>query len=100
MKQYSKKQCNTSNIIRSSEIGQYLYCSMAWYLQRCGYQPESIKLYEGTQKHIMFGNSINTIQHKMKRSHQYALLSLLFFIIVIISILFRVVKVKYARYIL
>jgi hypothetical protein len=90
MKQHSKQQCNTSNIIRSSEIGQYLYCSMAWYLQRCGYQPESIKLDEGTQKHIMFGNSIDTIHHKMKRSHQYAVLSILFFIVVISSIFFEV----------
>jgi hypothetical protein len=90
MKQQNKQQSKTSKIIRSSEIAQYLYCSMAWYLQRCGYQPDSIKLDEGTQKHISFGNSIDTIQHKMKRSHQYALLSILFFFIVITSIFFEV----------
>jgi len=32
---------NKTDVLSASEIGQYQYCSCAWILQRCGYEPES-----------------------------------------------------------
>lgn len=92
MKHPNKKNFDTSPIIRSSEIGQYLYCSMAWYLQRCGYQPQSKQLDEGTQKHISYGDSIDTIHHQKKRFSSYALLSIIFFVLALILIVLEVVR--------
>ncbi|MFO7678086.1 MAG: hypothetical protein R6V50_06890 [Thermoplasmatota archaeon] len=80
-----------SKLIRSSEINQYLYCPMAWYLQRCGYQPESVVLNEGVKKHVDLGENIDTIQTQIRHSYLYALLSIILFVIVIGSILVEVI---------
>jgi hypothetical protein len=41
-----------TDVISASEIGQYHFCSKAWHLQRCGYEPKSPMLEIGTKKHI------------------------------------------------
>jgi len=76
MGQQSNKK--NTNIIRASEIGQYCYCSMAWYLQRCGYAPESPLLKKGTQHHIDFGHSLDEIQQKTTSSFKVNIIGYLF----------------------
>ena len=84
-------QLNRNNVLRASEIGQYMYCSIAWYLQRCGYEPDSPLLDVGIKTHINLGNTIDSIQDEIKRSRRYGLLGFLFLIIAIIGIIYEVI---------
>ncbi|KYK24882.1 hypothetical protein AYK24_05700 [Thermoplasmatales archaeon SG8-52-4] len=59
---------NEKEIISASEIGQYHYCSIAWYLQRCGYQPKSEMLNIGIKKHMEMGKIIDYTQLSNKKS--------------------------------
>ena len=84
-------QLNRNKVLRASEIGQYMYCSIAWYLQRCGYEPDSPLLDTGRKIHVDLGNTIDDIQDEMRRSRRYALLGCLFLIVAIFFILYEVI---------
>jgi len=84
-------QLNRNDVIRASEIGQYMYCSIAWYLQRCGYKPDSPLLDAGKQTHVDLGVAIDSISDEMKRSRRYALLGCLFLIVAIIGVFYEVI---------
>jgi len=84
-------QINRNDVIRASEIGQYMYCSIAWYLQRCGYEPDSPLLEVGKKTHVDLGIAIDSIQDKMKRSRRFAILGCLFLIAAIIGIFYEVI---------
>lgn len=88
-----KKQIplNKRKVISASEIGQYTYCSISWYLQRCGYAPDSLLLDLGKKTHINLGNEIDNINVDTNRSKIYALLGYLFLIIAVIGILYEVI---------
>ena len=87
-----KKQINLNknNVISASEIGQYIYCSISWYLQRCGYQPDSVLLDKGKNIHIKLGNQIDKINIDVKRSNRYAFVGYLFLIIGLICVFYGV----------
>lgn len=53
---------NRRYVISASEIAQYSFCPVAWYLQRCGCSPESPKLDEGAQKHREVGRMVEYVQ--------------------------------------
>lgn len=55
-------------IIKASEVAQFCYCSVAWYLQRKGYQPESPSLEFGIETHKNLGTQIETISKREKGS--------------------------------
>jgi hypothetical protein len=80
-----------SDVISASEIGQYEYCSVSWYLKRCGYKPESSKLEIGTTKHTIFGEIIDNIHIKLKRSSFFFLIGYLSLIISVFLILYKVI---------
>jgi len=61
-----------SKAIRSSEIGQHEYCSVAWYLQRCGFKADSELLDKGSKAHVDLGNNINSAL-SFERKSKYAL---------------------------
>ena len=84
-------QLNRNKVLRASEIGQYMYCSIAWYLQRCGYEPDSPLLDVGKKIHVDLGNTIDDIHDEMKCSRRYALLGFLFLIVAIIGIVYEVI---------
>jgi len=88
-----KKQSDLqqNDILRASEIGQYMYCSIAWYLQRCGYKPDSQFLEIGKKTHSNLGYALDNIQNEMKRSRRFAIFGLLLFIIAIFGILYEVI---------
>ncbi len=48
-----------SKIIRSSEIGSYLYCRRAWKYQRSGFESENQpQMDAGTELHLQHGRQV------------------------------------------
>ncbi len=82
---------NNSEIIRASEIGQYHYCPVAWYLQKCGYKPNSPNLEVGKKKHEELGNTIDHVNANIRRYRGLAILGYLSLIAGVLIFLFEVV---------
>jgi hypothetical protein len=80
-----------TDVLSASEIGQYLYCSSAWFLQRCGYEPESRFLEPGKQAHVSLGNTMDDIQRTMRSARWYGLLGLVVLFIAFLVFLFGVI---------
>jgi len=78
------------NILSASEIGQYHFCSVAWYLQRCGYEPQSALLEVGTKKHTELGNIVDYTQKHAKTSRLLAIAGYLLIAAAILLILIEV----------
>jgi hypothetical protein len=58
-------------ILKASEIGQFIYCPVAWYLQRQGYKVESPVLDRGLEKHVDLGEQIDTVTEAEKESQLF-----------------------------
>jgi hypothetical protein len=71
------KGMNKTDVLSASEIGQYQYCSCAWILQRCGYEPESPALNEGKRFHVTLGETLDGFQRKNRLARWIALSGLL-----------------------
>ena len=82
---------NNSEIIRASEIGQYHYCSVSWYLQKCGYEPNSHNLEIGKKKHEELGIKIDNINENMRKYRVFEILGYLFLLVGLLIFLFEVV---------
>ena len=80
-----------SEIITASEIGQYHYCSMAWYLQKCGYEPKSPLLDVGIKKHAKLGEIIDDTQINIKKSRVLASVGYLMLMAAVLIIIFEVI---------
>jgi len=78
------------DILSASEIGQYHFCSVAWYLQRCGYEPQSALLEVGTKKHTELGNIVDSTQKYVKKSRVLAIAGYLLIAIAILLFLLEV----------
>lgn len=63
-----------NDILSASEISQYQYCSYSWFLQRCGYKPESHHLELGKQAHILLGEEIDIFEKRLRYSRWYKIL--------------------------
>ena len=50
------------DVITASEISQYAYCPVAWYLERCGSVPQSPSLERGRYEHIEAGKRLLQVQ--------------------------------------
>jgi hypothetical protein len=79
------------DIIKVSEVGQYHYCSIAWYLQKCGYKPKSPLLDIGTKKHIELGRILDNTQAIIKRYKALKIIGYLMLIKGILIFLFGVI---------
>lgn len=77
-------------ILSASEIGQYNFCSVAWYLQRCGYKPRSDLLEIGAKKHTELGNIVNSAQKHATASRLLATAGYLLIAVAILLILIEV----------
>ena len=77
--------------IRASEIGQYSFCSTAWYLQRCGIKPESSSLLRGIKEHELLGVQFTEIKKKERNVH---LLRRCAILICIIALIISVIEVS------
>jgi len=91
MGEIKKNNIRKSDIITASEIGQYQYCSQAWFLQKCGYKPKSPMLDVGLKKHENLGKILYYTEICDKKWKTYLMIGFLLFIIAIIIILFEVV---------
>ena len=80
-----------TDIISASEIGQYHYCSIAWYLQKCGYEPKSPMLDIGAKKHVELGRIMDHTQTNIRRSRAFAVAGYLLLIFGILILLFGVI---------
>jgi hypothetical protein len=80
-----------NDIISASEIGQYTYCSISWYLQRSGFQPKSPLIEKGKKNHEELGRTINNIQNEMTISKRLILYGFLILIFTFILTLFGVI---------
>jgi hypothetical protein len=80
-----------SDVLSASEIGQYSYCSLAWFLQRCGYEPESPYLDLGKQDHIALGNTLDGFEAQKRHARWLMILGLLVFCAAVVLLFFEVI---------
>jgi len=80
-----------AEIISASEIGQFHYCSIAWYLRKCGYEPVSTLLEAGAEKHAQLGQVLDDVQTGVKRSKLLAFTGFVLMIISVFIIIFEVI---------
>ena len=78
-------------IISASEIGQYHYCSVSWYLQRNGYRPKSKNLEIGLNRHKQLGMKIDNINKNLLKSKIIAIIGYVLFFISLIFLVFEVI---------
>ena len=87
-----KQTCfKDTDVISASEIGQYHYCSIAWYLQKCGYKPKSPMLDIGIKKHLELGKVIDYTQINIKKTRTIAFIGYLLLIIGVLIFLYEVI---------
>ena len=79
-----------NDVISASEIGQYVYCSLSWYLQRCGYKPDSPSLAVGKEAHVDLGRTIDAVRYDIRRSKYLKVIGYLLLICAVIAILYGV----------
>ena len=91
MRHSKSTRINNSEIIRASEIGQYHYCPVSWYLQKCGYKPKSHNLEIGKKKHEELGIKIDNINVRIKKYRALEILGYLFLMVGVLIFLFGVV---------
>jgi hypothetical protein len=87
----TKKRFKESYILSASEIGQYFYCSIAWYLQKCGYKSKSPSLEIGKKKHEEIGRVMYHVQIKTKRLRFFSIVGYILFIVAVLIILYGVI---------
>lgn len=80
-----------TDVISASEIGQYHYCSIAWYLQKCGYKPKSPMLDIGIKKHLELGKVMDYTQINTRKTRAIAFIGYLLLIIGVLIFLFEVI---------
>ncbi len=81
---------DNNSVISASEIGQYCYCSIAWYLQRQGIKPDSELLETGQKRHDELGKLINKAERKMVKSRILALIGYMVLFLSILILIFEV----------
>ena len=89
---HNQKNVNQkSDIISASEIGQFNFCELSWYLQRCGYNPESQFIEKGEKKHEHMGEVISSTEKKIKNSKILKIIGYILLLISFIILLYEVV---------
>jgi len=81
------KEQGRNLILRASEIGQFIYCPVAWHLQRQGYKGESPALDRGLEEHFDMGGQIDTVTKEEKKERVILFVGL---VLIGISILFLI----------
>lgn len=63
-------------ILKASEIGQFIYCPVAWHLQRQGHKGESQALDMGLEEHSDLGGQIDSVTEEEKKSRVFLFVGL------------------------
>lgn len=61
-----KRLQNKNDVLSASEIAEYAYCSVFWYLQRCESDFDSSHLEKGAKKHLRAGGKALQVQTKKR----------------------------------
>ena len=91
MRKGIQSKIDKNYIINASDIGQYHYCSKSWFLQKCGYKPESDLIDKGIKKHIKTGKILDELKLKNHKYRAFAICGYLLFCVAIIIILLEVI---------
>jgi hypothetical protein len=86
MKRKKAINLKETDIISASEIGQYHFCSIAWYLKKCGYQPESLLIKAGTVEHEKLGKILDNVETDSRKSKFVAIVG--YFLLFLAAIFF------------
>ena len=65
------------DFLTSSEIGQYKFCSLAWYWKKVGIELKSKKANIGVEKHIELGKNIDLYKKTNKISRIFLIIFIL-----------------------
>jgi hypothetical protein len=77
-----------SNVCFSaSEIGTFVFCPVAWHLQKCGFKPKSSKTKSGEKKHDILGKKLIKIQRQSNIANYLLLMGVICFILSVFLIL-------------
>lgn len=79
-----------NSVISASEIGQYCFCSISWYLQKQGFKPNSELLEIGHKKHDEIGQLIKKTEIKIVKSKILALIGYIVLFLSIFILIFEV----------
>ena len=90
MERIKKDNFKTNDIIMASEIGQYHFCSISWFLQKNGKKPVSPKLDIGSKKHINLGKTFDYVNICLKKRMFYGVIGYILLITSLIALLFEV----------
>lgn len=85
------KVVKKTDVLSASEIGQYSFCSCSWWLQRCGYEPESPSLEAGKQIHVTLGDTMDRFEAMIRSARWLTTLGLLIVGVALILLLFGVI---------
>lgn len=91
MGENKKPQFRRDKIITASEIGQYTFCPISWYLQRCGYKPESKLLDKGKLNHLKHGKIMYYTKNNIRKAKILSKIGYIFLIFALILLIFEVV---------
>lgn len=91
MRRTKTTEFKETDIISASEIGQYHFCSIAWYLKKCGYQPESPLLDVGTREHKKLGKILDDVQINSRNSKFIAIVGYLLLFLAFLILISEVV---------
>lgn len=92
MRREKQQSFKENEAISASEIGQYHYCSVSWFLQKCGYTPKSPMLEVGAKKHIQLGETIDYVQINTKKSKVFAIVGYLLFTFAVLILVYEVIR--------
>lgn len=77
-------------MISASEIGQFHFCPISWYLQKQGFAPASSLLTKGKKTHQYLGSILVKTEKTKKK---IVILRLIGFVLLLIAIIFFVAGV-------
>jgi CRISPR/Cas system-associated exonuclease Cas4 (RecB family) len=78
------KRKKGSKAITASEISQYVYCPVSWYMKRSGAKPYSGGLKKGIDEHKKAGNRLALLERREKSVGIFRLLGYLSAIVAIL----------------
>jgi len=84
---YNNKIRN-NKIISASDIGQYSYCSISWYLNKLGIKPNSENISKGVKNHYRLGVELDNSKKFLEKTYKSIFLGFLFLFISIIFLFF------------
>jgi len=85
------KKMEKNDVISASEIGQYCFCSISWFLQKCGYKSDSMSQEFGTKKHEKLGEIIAKTQSENRKSKIFTLVGYSLLIFAVLIFIFEVI---------